>query len=236
MATNDEFWLSKDKYFVNDISQTNHQNQYSNLNLNQSTKLPILIPIQTCSKSYNDKNCVSDYGKERKNSLSFDKSLEWLKLNNNGEEEPEKQWKKERRSSNTNKSTLSLHIAAYEKSVEDVAVDSGKNKKYLKNGISELTGNDKQVLTSKLIVHVPFEFPRQQRDEVQRPEVSQFRASQRLLNSNNGQRSIHHARQPQQQQPPWNSAVLQQQSPHSSSIGMQQYPHQTSNQGNHVFN
>uniref|UniRef100_A0A914QX90 Uncharacterized protein n=1 Tax=Panagrolaimus davidi TaxID=227884 RepID=A0A914QX90_9BILA len=143
---------------------------------------------------------MSDKCKERKKLLSFDKPSEWLSLNNNAEKELEKQWKKDYNFSTTNKSTLSLHIAAYEKSVEDVAVDlyGGKNKKDFKNGISESTGNE--VLTSKLIIHVrtinfqnPFEFLRQQNDKLSDPEMFQFKASQRLINpneaSNNGQQA-----------------------------------------------
>uniref|UniRef100_A0A914QGU6 Uncharacterized protein n=1 Tax=Panagrolaimus davidi TaxID=227884 RepID=A0A914QGU6_9BILA len=140
---------------------------------------------------------MSDKCKERKNSLSFDKPSEWLNLNNNAEKELEKQWKKDCSFfSEKNKSTLSLHIAAYEKSVEDVAVDpfGGKNKKDLKNGISESTGNKKQVLTSKLNVHNPFEFLRQQNGKLSDPEMFQFKASQSLINpneaSNNGQQGV----------------------------------------------
>uniref|UniRef100_A0AC35F4I4 Uncharacterized protein n=1 Tax=Panagrolaimus sp. PS1159 TaxID=55785 RepID=A0AC35F4I4_9BILA len=133
---------------------------------------------------------MSDKCKERKNSLSFDKTSDWLKMNNNVEDE--KQWKKDYNFSNTNKSILSLHIAVCEKSVEDVAVDSygGKNKKDFKNGISESTGNE--VLTSKLIVHVKSK--KQQSDKLSDPEMFQFKSSQHLINpneaSNNGQQDV----------------------------------------------
>uniref|UniRef100_A0A914R4B0 C2H2-type domain-containing protein n=1 Tax=Panagrolaimus davidi TaxID=227884 RepID=A0A914R4B0_9BILA len=183
MATSNEFVVIKDKQqnFVNDNSQTDDRNQYSNINLNQSYKLPILIPVQSCSKSYNDKNC---------------------------------------------------DIAAFDKLVEAAAHDSfgGKNIEDLKNGISGLLGNEKQLFPSTFIIQNPFEFPRQQGNEVPSPQMSEFRASQFLLNpneaSNKGQQSIDLAQQQQQQQqPPKNSPVLQQPSPHPSTVGMQQSPH-----------
>lgn len=115
MTTKDEFLFFKDKQqcFVNDISQTDERNQYSNLNLNQTYKLPNVIPVELKSSSHIKKDRsfklsnlqVLDYGSGKVKTLV--NYFESMKLND-AEEEPVKQWKKGVSLSTTNKSTLSL--------------------------------------------------------------------------------------------------------------------------------
>uniref|UniRef100_A0A914YZ66 ubiquitinyl hydrolase 1 n=1 Tax=Panagrolaimus superbus TaxID=310955 RepID=A0A914YZ66_9BILA len=96
-----------------------------------------------------------------------------------------------KKSKSANNSTLSLHIAAYENSVED-KTDSNGSKRDDSKSKSEKTALIKKWNTSKqgfidslLFIQNPFEFPRQQEDEDNYdPEVMQFKASQRLLNPN----------------------------------------------------
>uniref|UniRef100_A0AC35G496 Uncharacterized protein n=1 Tax=Panagrolaimus sp. PS1159 TaxID=55785 RepID=A0AC35G496_9BILA len=79
----------------------------------------------------------------------------------------------------TNKSTLSLHISAYENSIEDT---SAVRLDLFDDKISK----KKSFIVSSLTVQNPFEFLRQQEsnEEANKPEISQFKASQRLANPN----------------------------------------------------
>uniref|UniRef100_A0AC34FUF4 Uncharacterized protein n=1 Tax=Panagrolaimus sp. ES5 TaxID=591445 RepID=A0AC34FUF4_9BILA len=124
-----------------------------------------------------------------KNSHSWNKSnkLSSLSFLNFNEESEEKHQIKKSKSTNNN-STLSLHIAAYENSVEDPGDSNG--------GKTEDSKNEKSILIKKLeaskqgfcrslsFIQNPFEFTRQQEDRRNHPEVMQFKASQQLLNPN----------------------------------------------------
>uniref|UniRef100_A0AC34GRQ6 Uncharacterized protein n=1 Tax=Panagrolaimus sp. ES5 TaxID=591445 RepID=A0AC34GRQ6_9BILA len=88
-----------------------------------------------------------------------------------------------------NSSTLSLHIAAYENSIKPFSADSD----YGKEESSKAKGGKAGLIRkqnaakhfSSLFIQNPFEFPRQQENEgFKTPEIAQFKASQKLLNSN----------------------------------------------------
>uniref|UniRef100_A0AC34FYQ6 Uncharacterized protein n=1 Tax=Panagrolaimus sp. ES5 TaxID=591445 RepID=A0AC34FYQ6_9BILA len=80
---------------------------------------------------------------------------------------------------NVNDSTLSLHIAAYENSIETSKEAEMKGGE--KFGLINTCKNVKPLLTT--FAQNPFEFI-QQENEMVKPEVMQFKASQRLLKPN----------------------------------------------------
>uniref|UniRef100_A0AC34GYG2 Uncharacterized protein n=1 Tax=Panagrolaimus sp. ES5 TaxID=591445 RepID=A0AC34GYG2_9BILA len=116
-------------------------------------------------------------------STKIDQYSDSLNLYDEAEKDVEKY-----KNNNINKSTLSLHISAYENSIEsngDNTVLTGKNAQKMQNS---------KHLFADSIIQNPFEFPRQQKEgKSVDPEMMQFKASQKLLNpneslaSNNGQ-------------------------------------------------
>uniref|UniRef100_A0AC35F5F0 Uncharacterized protein n=1 Tax=Panagrolaimus sp. PS1159 TaxID=55785 RepID=A0AC35F5F0_9BILA len=123
---------------------------------------------------------------EKRQSQRWDKSSK-IETFNNAED---KQLLKDDSFTNVNNSsTISLHIATYENSFEAAAVDlfdSGK-----KGLIKKLETSKQSLNISSSIIQNPFEFPRQQQesDELKEPEISQFKASQKLLNPNKPENS-----------------------------------------------
>uniref|UniRef100_A0A914Q9W0 Uncharacterized protein n=1 Tax=Panagrolaimus davidi TaxID=227884 RepID=A0A914Q9W0_9BILA len=183
-----------DKYSFIKQNFTTSENQYYDLNLNQNKKFPILIPVQSYSKPNNDKYCgiaatnftVSNDYEEKGKLRSWNKSSKASTFTtlNEDNNDLKKRWKNKNYLKITNKSTLSLHIAAYENSNEAIASDlfDDENIEGLKKEKLGSIKTSKHCFIDRLMN--PFDFPRQQ-NENQRiePEVAQFKASQRLLAS-----------------------------------------------------
>uniref|UniRef100_A0A914PX16 DUF4817 domain-containing protein n=1 Tax=Panagrolaimus davidi TaxID=227884 RepID=A0A914PX16_9BILA len=173
---------------------SDNDNQCSNLNLNQNNKCPSLTPVQSHNKSCSPSrshNFVEEKNPLKESAASdlCPRIFTCLTLNDGVKAESKNRWKKSSSSNTTTESTISLHIAAYENSNEASASDSFYDKQHdgLKNdklNTFKTCKNTNHLFNAALEFQTPFEFPRQQNDEVAEPEMSHFRASQRLLNRN----------------------------------------------------
>uniref|UniRef100_A0AC35FIX0 Ubiquitin-like domain-containing protein n=1 Tax=Panagrolaimus sp. PS1159 TaxID=55785 RepID=A0AC35FIX0_9BILA len=148
------------------------------------------IPVQFCSKLNCDKYCDSTVSKnfEEKTKLKLcnetsDLCLNVLKRDFETEMETKKRWEKNDGSSNTiNNSTISIHISAYECTSKVPPAFDSFNDSGLKKEKFESIKNTKQIcISSTFGIQNPFEFPRQQNNEVPRPKTFQFREPQQLL-------------------------------------------------------
>uniref|UniRef100_A0AC35F5U4 Uncharacterized protein n=1 Tax=Panagrolaimus sp. PS1159 TaxID=55785 RepID=A0AC35F5U4_9BILA len=172
-----------DKYSFIEQNFTTSENQYYDLNLNQNKKCSVLIPVQSQnSKLKNNKYYVSENYEEKEKSESWNKSSEISTLNEENNDS-KKRWKNKNTLNAMNKSTISLHISAYENSIASDLFD-GENIERLKKDKLGSINTFKQSFTGVFKSQNPFEFPRQQSgDQKNKPEVMQFKKSQRLLGS-----------------------------------------------------
>uniref|UniRef100_A0AC34G043 Uncharacterized protein n=1 Tax=Panagrolaimus sp. ES5 TaxID=591445 RepID=A0AC34G043_9BILA len=110
---------------------------------------------------------------------------------NIGHDSEEKDELKTAKNSDINKSTLSLHIAAYENSSEATTDSDYGKKEIFKNKVEKRSLMKKWNTAKEIFVNPTSiiqdisEFSRQQENEgTEKPEIAKFKASQKLLNPN----------------------------------------------------
>uniref|UniRef100_A0A914PFJ9 Uncharacterized protein n=1 Tax=Panagrolaimus davidi TaxID=227884 RepID=A0A914PFJ9_9BILA len=127
-------------------------------------------------------------GEAKKDIRSWNKSnlLSNYIFNDNYSAPKRNKLKKDSNATN-NCSTLSLHISTYENSIEASESDPFDGTKECLKQNNSTKENTKQIFIGSIsVIQNPFEFPRQQKEsyERKRPELSQYKASQHLLNPN----------------------------------------------------
>uniref|UniRef100_A0AC34FCS0 SANT domain-containing protein n=1 Tax=Panagrolaimus sp. ES5 TaxID=591445 RepID=A0AC34FCS0_9BILA len=192
MAAKEVYFKDKQKCFVDSLSD----DQYNNLNLNNQYHQSAFDESLQRKIITNDSRKFQNNVKEH--SKSWNKSSEKLPSNllNNCRDLEEDEFKKAK---NTNSSTLSLHIAAYENLIEvknDTLNVVENEVLHRKDLLKKWETLNHFVDGSSSIIQNPFEFPRQQDDKISRPEMMQYTASQNLLNPNQMDQNIQNTSSP----------------------------------------
>uniref|UniRef100_A0A914YPB6 Uncharacterized protein n=1 Tax=Panagrolaimus superbus TaxID=310955 RepID=A0A914YPB6_9BILA len=191
MTTKDDCLSFKDKQNV--FVDTVFNNQFSNLNLNQNRKC-VYKSLRSKSVTTGNKK-VQNYALSnpsdftttdnfsKNDSNSWNKSKKHLKSSFFNIDQTSDEKDEFKKSKSANNSTLSLHIAAYENSIEATNESDGCEKEVETLSMVKKWGNlnHRTCLTPNILN--PFEIPRQQEHQGN-PEVMQFKASQRLRNLN----------------------------------------------------
>uniref|UniRef100_A0AC35F7E5 SH3 domain-containing protein n=2 Tax=Panagrolaimus sp. PS1159 TaxID=55785 RepID=A0AC35F7E5_9BILA len=165
--------------------------QYTNFNLKQNhqnlsnafVELPKTVSTEK-RKVLNSDFLNHDDLQAKKLSHSWTKSTKMLPSNFENDDSGKEDNLKKRNNSIANyNSTISLHILAYENLTED---SFDKKKECLKQiDLNKFLENAQQIsIASASVIQNPFEFSRQQYDNVLEPEMSRYKASQRLINLN----------------------------------------------------
>uniref|UniRef100_A0AC34F6Z3 Exophilin 5 n=1 Tax=Panagrolaimus sp. ES5 TaxID=591445 RepID=A0AC34F6Z3_9BILA len=174
---------------TNPISHFDPQFNSINLNKNQSFfgVSPSKITSNKSERSFNGYDFPGSKSRSDTSWIKCDKDLKSFESSSIYDSEKEHQMQENKdEKSFINKSTLSLHIAAYENSIDadDIINESNvslEKQTSRKNIFNKLQKSVKQYFSNNVSL---FEIPRQRRNTLNSPEVMQFKSSQRLLNPN----------------------------------------------------